>query len=426
MPANNPNPSPSAIKLTPVGTPLVGQITLPGSKSVTNRALLLAALAHGTSTLGGMLVSDDTRYMTEALKALGVDIRAVDDTTVSVSGRGQLRQPTEPLYLGNAGTAIRFLTAAAALVDGPVTLDGNAHMRQRPIGPLVQSLNAIGVPTRDTNGCPPVQVQGRGGFDATQLEIDGSLSSQYLSAMLMIAACGSNVMEIRIGGGNIGARGYIDITLAVMRAFGNHADAVSDSAWLIQPTGYQPRNYAIEPDASAATYFWAMEALTGGDIDLGEAAADMAQPDAGSKRWIRQFPNMSPLIDGSQMQDSIPTLAVLAAFGQAPVRFTGIENLRVKECDRIEALHAGLNAIKPGQACIEGDDLIVNGGLSGYRPEQTAQIDTYDDHRIAMSFALAALCLDNIAILNPNCVSKTFPEYWRCLESLGVQTRYIP
>ncbi len=178
---------------------------------------------------------------------------------------------------------------------------------------------------------------------------------------------------------------------------------------------------AVEPDASAATYFWAAEALTGGAIDLGVPAEEFTQPDAVSAKVIRMFPRMPAVIDGSQMQDAVPTLAVLAAFNEHPVRFTGIANLRVKECDRVAALATELSRIRPGLGTEEGDDLIVAADPSLAGQELPARIETYADHRIAMSFALAGLKIRGITILDPDCVGKTFPGYWDALASLGVQ-----
>jgi 3-phosphoshikimate 1-carboxyvinyltransferase len=186
----------------------------------------------------------------------------------------------------------------------------------------------------------------------------------------------------------------------------------------VAPTGYRAANFHIEPDASAATYLWAAEKLTGGNIDLG--TAHFTQPDAKAKDVIATFPHMPERIDGSQMQDAIPTLAVLAAFNTKPVRFVGIANLRVKECDRIRALSLGLNAIRPGLAHEDGDDLIVTADPSLAGQSIVAEIDSFADHRIAMSFALAGLKIRGLAIRDPDCVAKTYPGYWEALASLGV------
>jgi 3-phosphoshikimate 1-carboxyvinyltransferase len=406
--------------LAPVTAPLTGRVTLPGSKSVTNRALLVAALAKGKSRLTGILRSDDTRYMMTALRAMGVTITEIDETTVEVTGSGRLQPAPEPLFLGNAGTAVRFLTAAVALVDGTTIVTGDEHMQKRPIAPLLDTLRDMGVEASSKTGCPPVIVKGTGSFRHGEIEVSGQLSSQYISAVMMLAATGGGDTRIRIGGGKIGAVGYLHITAAVMRAFGADVSFPSESEIVIAPGGYTATAYQIEPDASAATYLWAAEKLTGGAIDIGTAPDDMNQPDAKAFAMITAFPHMPSEINGSQMQDAIPTLAVLAAFNETPVRFTGIENLRVKECDRIDAVHKGLTAICPDLAKVEGDDLIVQGDPNLAGQTRDCLIDSHADHRIAMSFALAALRVSGVKIEDPYCVSKTFPNYWDVLRGLGV------
>ncbi|KGF67048.1 3-phosphoshikimate 1-carboxyvinyltransferase [Hoeflea sp. BAL378] len=409
------------LTIVPPGHALSGRVAPPGSKSITNRALLLAGLAQGESRLTGALKSDDTRYMADALRAMGVRIEEPEDTSFVVTGNGGLSAPAHPLFLGNAGTAVRFLPAAiAALVTGEVIVDGDQHMRKRPILPLVKALASLGVDISAPSGCPPVTIRGTGGFAAHHVVIDAGLSSQYVSALLMAGPCAGRPFTVELAGDEIGARGYIDLTIAAMRAFGATVDQVTPSVWKIEPTGYQATDFHIEPDASAATYLWAAEALTGGRIDIGTPSSAFTQPDAKAFDVISAFPAMPAVIDGSQMQDAIPTLAVLAAFNATPVRFTGISNLRVKECDRVRALSLGLNAIRAGLAREEGDDLIVSGDPALAGRHQPAEIDTFADHRIAMSFALAGLKTSGIAILDPKCVGKTYPGYWDALASLGV------
>jgi 3-phosphoshikimate 1-carboxyvinyltransferase len=411
----------ATVTLAPPGVPLLGQVSPPGSKSITNRALLLAALAKGTSRLQGVLKSDDTRHMSTALRAMGVTVEEPDATTFVVTSNGRLQAPQAPLFLGNAGTAVRFLTAAVTTVEGTVVLDGDDYMRKRPIAPLVDALRQAGLSVESGTGCPPVRVQGSGALTASRLEIDGGLSSQYVSALLMLAACGEGPVEVRLIGEHIGARGYVDMTLACMRAFGARIDELDANTWRVAPGGYVATDYRVEPDASAATYLWAAQALTGGAIDLGTSAADFTQPDASAYAFIAQFPHMPAVIHGSQMQDAIPTLAVLAAFNQTPVRFVELANLRVKECDRVQALHDGLNAIRPGLARVEGDDLLVAADPNLAGSHCDALIDTHADHRIAMCFALAGLRVSGIRIQNPLCVGKTYPGYWKALQFLGVQ-----
>ncbi|MEO8685256.1 MAG: 3-phosphoshikimate 1-carboxyvinyltransferase [Devosia sp.] len=416
---------PAALMLVPPGHPLVGRVSPPGSKSITNRALLLAALANGTSRLTGALKSKDTTLMAAALRQMGVTVDEPDATSFVVTSTGRLAAPAAPLFLGNAGTAVRFLTAAVATVDGTVIVDGDEHMRLRPIAPLVTALRSLGIDATSETGCPPITIRGTGSFGQGRVEIDSGLSSQYVSALLMAAPLGDGPIEIALTGSEIGARGYVDLTLAAMRAFGASVEQIDAGTWRVLPTGYTATDFVIEPDASAATYLWAAEVLTGGKIDLGVAPDAFTQPDALAQSVIAQFPNLPAVIDGSQMQDAVPTIAVLAAFNNHPVRFVGIANLRVKECDRISALSTELNRIRPGLAREEGDDLVVNSDPRladlGQRNART-RIETYADHRIAMSFALAGLKIGGIVILDPACVGKTYPDYWDMLAGLGVQT----
>ena len=408
------------LTVTPVAGPLDGAARPPGSKSITNRVLLIAAMANGTSRITGALKSDDTKLMAAALRQMGVAVEEPDPTGFVVTGSGRLAAPDAALFLGNAGTATRFLTAMAATVDGTVTVDGDAHMRKRPIGPLVDALASVGVAASAPTGCPPVTVTGTGRLPGGRIAIDGGLSSHSVSALLMAAPMAAGPVDIVLTGDQIGARGYIDLTTAAMAAFGAQVQPVGAGHWRVRPVRYVAADHHVEPDASAATYLWAAEALTGGSIDIGVAAGAFTQPDAAAHAVIADFPHMPAIIDGAQMQDAVPTLAVLAAYNATPVRFVGVENLRVKECDRIAALSQGLNRIKPGLAAEEGDDLVVNADPSLRGATVEAEIDTFADHRIAMSFALAGLVTHGVTILDPGCVAKTFPSYWDVLTGLGV------
>ncbi|HET8726044.1 MAG TPA: 3-phosphoshikimate 1-carboxyvinyltransferase [Alphaproteobacteria bacterium] len=409
-----------SLTIAPPDHPLVGRVTPPGSKSITNRALLLAGLADGRSAISGALKSKDTSLMARALMQMGVAIEEPGETEFVVAGTGHLSAPGEPLMLGNAGTATRFLTAAAALCVGRVVVDGDENMRKRPIRPLVEALRSLGVEASTETGCPPVTVEGTGRFGQGRVEIDGGLSSQYVSALLMAAPFGDGPIEVRLTGAEIGAKGYVDLTLAAMQAFGAVVERTDERTWRVEPVPYRATDFHVEPDASAATYLWAAEALTGGAIDVGVPTEAFTQPDVRAAAFIRTFPKMPAVIDGSQMQDAVPTLAVLAAFNETPVRFTGIANLRVKECDRISALATELSRVRPGLAREEGDDLVVEGDTSLIGQTLPTSIETYADHRIAMSMALLGLVVGGITILDPDCVAKTYPGYWETLRSLGV------
>jgi 3-phosphoshikimate 1-carboxyvinyltransferase len=302
-------------------------------------------------------------------------------------------------------------------------IDGDEAMRKRPIEPLLVALRSLGIDATSETGCPPVVINGTGTFGSGRVEIDGGLSSQYVSALLMAAPFGEGAIEVALTGKDLDARGYVNLTLAAMRAFGAKVVQHDEMTWRVEATGYRATDFHIEPDASAATYLWAAEVLTGGKIDLGVPMEAFTQPDAQAAKFIRMFPRLPAVIDGSQMQDAVPTLAVLSAFNETPVRFVGIANLRVKECDRISALSTELNRIRPGLAREEGDDLVVNSDTKLTGKVLPTSVETYEDHRIAMSFALAALKIGGISILDPECVGKTYPAYWDALRSLGVEVK---
>lgn len=416
-----------AVRLVPPAATrpsLSGKIALPGSKSITNRVLLIAALAKGKSHISGALKSDDTTYMARALRQLGVSVDEAGDTDFVVDSTGTLMPSPEPLFLGNAGTAVRFLTAAAANITGTTILTGDEHMQKRPIAPLIKALNDVGVVAVAPTGCPPVTVTGQGGFTNRSVDVDASLSSQYVSALMMAATQGHTPFHLKVKDGDIGARGYIDITLECMRAFDADITQTGPLSWEISNHPYQARDYWVEPDASAATYIWGLNALLGVNIDIGIAPEAMMQPDAKAYDFIKQFPHLPAIIDGSQMQDAIPTIAVLAAFNTTPVRFVGIANLRVKECDRINAVATELNRIQPGLAEEMGDDLLITPDRGLIGKTIVADIETYHDHRIAMSFALAALVINGLRILDPGCTAKTYPGYWRDLASVGIEMQF--
>lgn len=403
--------------LPPTGA-LVGNVILPGSKSITNRALLLAALADGKSEIRGALKSDDTRYMATGLRQLGIEIDEPDATTFIVHGQnGKLAESTKSLFLGNAGTATRFLTAAALLVNGTTTIDGDAHMRERPIGDLVEALRQLGAQFEflGKENCPPLRITCSGKITGAAVKIHADISSQFLSAILMIAPFAPRKLKIEIVG-KLASRGYIAITEKVMAAFGFESESCTGA-----PSKYRATDFIVEPDASSATYFWAAEKLLNQKIELLNTPTNWIQPDAATAELINQFPHLPNEINGENFPDAVPTLAVLAAFSGQEIRFTGIANLRVKECDRIAALVLNLNKIKPELAAEEGDELIIFGDTKLARNGRPAEIESFDDHRIAMAFFLAGLKIPGIKIDKPDCVAKSFPQFWEVWEQLGVK-----
>lgn len=414
----------NSVLIIPSPKPLAGSVTLPGSKSITNRALLIAALAEGVSRISGALKSDDTKYMVDGLRQLGVTVEEPDKTTFIVQGRGgHFDESPKPLFLGNAGTAVRFLTAAACLVIGETTITGDERMQARPIEDLTDALSQLSVKIETQDGSPPVKITSTGKLTGYYTKVRGNISSQYVSALLMILPyAADHEAELRLDGPLV-SRGYVDITTTVMSAFGVIPLASQEDRFVLPKKKYSATDYAVEPDASSATYFWAMEKLLGGSVDFTNAPRTWIQPDAESRAVMERFPSPFGEVDGGRFPDAIPTLAVLSAFADGQTRFTGIANLRVKECDRIVALVTELNKIKPGLAQEDGDDLIINGEKNLPTIGRPVEISTYSDHRIAMAFSLAALKIPGIQIQDPDCVAKSFPGYWETLAGLGVKMK---
>lgn len=421
-----------AVKIVRPQTPIHGLVAVSGSKSLSNRALLLAALSAGRTELMGCLVSDDTIYMADSLRKMGVKISELNANKIIIESSGKLQAPSEPLFVGNAGTAARFLTAAAALADGKVQITGDEDMQKRPIKPLINALNELGIKATCPTGCLPVTVHGMGGSDSnailkSEIEIDGGLSSQYVSALMMMAPKLKNGLKISLSGDvKIGGFGYVEITRKMMQEFGANVSSNGQNSWQVAGGEYSRNSYIVEPDYSSYTYIWGANALSEQDVTADNTDIEStAQPDAKSKALFDAFPNMPSVINGEQMQDAVPALAVVAAFNNVAVRFVGIANLRVKECDRIEVVAAGLNAIKVGLATVEGDDLIVHADPNLQADMPTSFIKTARDHRIAMSFALAGIKLNGIVIENPKCVEKTFPNFWEVMAGIGLKSETI-
>ncbi len=418
------------VEIKPVSAPIRGSIRPPGSKSLTNRALIIAVLASGKTELTGVLESVDTRVMATALGTLGIQVETdFDNHRIQIHGAGGIiPEAKAELWCENSGTSIRFLTALCAIGNGTYRLDGNERMRERPISPLVEALAQAGVDVNCElgNDCPPVIVRTYG-LTANAIEVSGSISSQYLSGLLMVAPAATQGMTIRVVG-ELVSRPYIDMTLDVMSSFGATIDEPELNSFLVRATGYTGRSYDIEPDASAASYFFAAAAITGGEVTVEGLHRDALQGDVGfvdalvkmgcEAKWEENSITLigKPLtgidIDMNAISDTAQTLACVAPFANGPTRIRNIAHNRVKETDRIQAVVDELN--RAGIKAEEHEDgMTIHPGTP-----QSATIQTYDDHRMAMSFALLGLKAPGIRISDPGCTSKTYPHYFEDLESL--------
>lgn len=411
-----------------------GTINLPGSKSVSNRALLLAALAEGTTQLNNLLDSDDIRHMLNALQALGVNVRlSADRTRCEVDGVGgklTVSQPLE-LFLGNAGTAMRPLAAALCLGNNDIVLTGEPRMKERPIGHLVDALRQGGaqIDYLEQENYPPLRL--RGGFRGGKLTVDGSVSSQFLTALLMTAPLAEQDTHIQIQG-ELVSKPYIDITLHLMSTFGVKVEHENYQVFHINggQTYRTPGTYLVEGDASSASYFLAAAAIKGGTVrvtGIGKKSvqgdtkfADVLEKMGANVTWGDDYIECSRGelhgidMDMNHIPDAAMTIATTALFASGPTIIRNIYNWRVKETDRLTAMATELR--KVGSQVEEGDDFI-----RVVPPVQltTAEIGTYNDHRMAMCFSLVALSDIPITILDPKCTAKTFPDYFEQLARLS-------
>ncbi|WP_311755166.1 3-phosphoshikimate 1-carboxyvinyltransferase [Proteus terrae] len=411
-----------------------GVINLPGSKSVSNRALLLAALAKGKTRLTNLLDSDDIRHMLNALKALGVQYQLSNNNTVcdieGLGGEFKTNSPLE-LFLGNAGTAMRPLAAALNLGQHDIILTGEPRMKERPIGHLVDALRQGGakIDYLEQTDYPPIRL--RGGFLGGNVEVDGSVSSQFLTALLMMAPLAEQDTIITIKG-ELVSKPYIDITLALINTFGGKIENQDYQRFVIKGgQQYQsPEKYLVEGDASSASYFLAAAAIKGGTVRVTGIGKNSLQGDIhfasvlekmGAKvRWGEDYIECERGtlkgidMDMNTIPDAAMTIATAALFAEGETVIRNIYNWRVKETDRLAAMAAELQ--KVGAIVEEGHDY-----LKVTPPKQltTADIETYNDHRIAMCFSLVALSDTPITILDPGCTAKTFPDYFEKLETLS-------
>lgn len=437
--------------LTPISHPLKASVRVPGSKSLTNRALLIASLADGTTTLTNALFSDDSRYFANALQTLGFNVTLDPDRLeMSVTGLGgRIPASQAELFIGNAGTAARFLSAFLTLGQGEFTLDGEPRMRERPIGDLVNALVQLGasiIPTESPSpwkGRVPVRVEGRGegqlcppikitasGLPGGKTKIAGDISSQFLSALLMVAPYAGAPVEIEVTTG-LNSKPYIDMTLSIMADFGIEVERDGYERFIINPARYTLLpEYPIESDASAASYFFAAPAICGGTVRVENISRRAKQGDIAFLDVLAQMgcvvtENENAIevtgpgelrgldLDMRDIPDTAQTLAAIAPFASTHTRIRGIASARVKETDRIAATCAELTRL--GVKVDEYEDGMTIYPCNKFKP---ATIQTYNDHRMAMAFSLIGLRVSGVTIENPVCVSKTFPNFFDILETL--------
>ena len=418
-----------------------GEINLPGSKSVSNRALLLAALAHGTTEVTNLLDSDDIRHMLNALKSLGVSYELSSDKTVcTITGVGGAFnwQNGLSLFLGNAGTAMRPLAAALCLKgqqEAEVVLTGEPRMKERPIKHLVDALIQVGANVQylEQEGYPPLAIRNTG-LQGGKVQIDGSISSQFLTALLMAAPLAEGNMEIQIMG-ELVSKPYIDITLAMMKDFGVTVENQNYQTFIVKgnQSYISPKRYLVEGDASSASYFLAAGAIKGkvkvtgigkNSIQGDRLFADVLEKMGAKITWGEDFiqAEQAPLhgvdMDMNHIPDAAMTIATTALFAEGETVIRNIYNWRVKETDRLSAMATELRKI--GAEVEEGEDFIRIQPLA-LAQFQAAEIATYNDHRMAMCFSLIALSNTPVTILDPKCTAKTFPTYFSEFEKLSIR-----
>lgn len=423
----------ASVKIDPVLGPIRASIRPPGSKSITNRAIICAALADGRSELSGVLDSEDTSVMIEAWQQLGlqVDHNKATHTLVIDGGAGKTPIKNAELFVANSGTTIRFLTAALAACAGRFRLDGVARMRERPIADLLDALNQLGANVESLNtqhaNCPPVLIEASG-LAGGRAKVAGNISSQFLSGLMMAAPMAKSDVELQVVGELVSVP-YVEMTAEVMRAFGAEIHGNQQGPFtILAAKKYRGAKYAIEPDASAASYFWAAGAITAGTATVEGLSRKSLQGDVRFCECLEQmgckveYGSDSVTVHGGKLEginvdmsdisDTVQTLAAVAMFAEGPTTVRGVAHNRVKETDRISDLATELR--KLGAEIDEFHD-----GLHIKPPKQITpcEVETYRDHRMAMSLALIGLRCSGLTILDPDCTAKTYPNYWEDLGS---------
>ena len=406
-----------------------GSLRVPGSKSLTNRALIAAALAEGTTTLNGALVAEDSEVLVRALGQLGVRVESQGDQLRVHGAGGAAPARAADLDLRLSGTSLRFLTPMVALGEGRFRLDGNARMRERPIQESLDALNQLGgqAVTELGNDCPPVVITATG-LEGGVATVGGDRSSQFLSGLLLAAPYARRPVTLKVEG-ELLSKPFIDMTVAIMADFGVPVERDGYRSFKVEPGRYQARDYNVEGDAMAAGYFWAAAAITGGRVQVNNLGASTVQGDArlaavleemgcevnwGSDSVALSGPRIGRLRGGfrfdlNDMPDQAQTLAVVALFADGPLSIVNVGNMRIKETDRLAAMAHEL--AKLGAQVEEGDEEITVYPLAN-PPSQPVVLDTYGDHRMAMALAVAGARIPNVVIRDPACVAKTYPRFF--------------
>ncbi|MFN3649505.1 MAG: 3-phosphoshikimate 1-carboxyvinyltransferase [Armatimonadota bacterium] len=421
------------LPIRPLSGPVDAVVQVPGSKSYTNRALLIAAMAEGHSVLRGALFSEDTERMADSLRRLKLRVEEdAADARYEVWGQGG-RIPAEEaeLFVGNAGTATRFLVAFLGVGHGRYRVDGVPRMRQRPIQPLLDALQSLGVRaySEEGTGCPPVRIEADG-MAGGEVSLPGDSSSQYFSALLMVGPLTRNGLTLHVEREMV-SKPYIDLTADVMAAFGATMERDPEYRILRVPGGqqYWPRDYQVEPDASNASYFFAAAAISGGRVRVPGLGRGSAQGDLELLRVLEEMgctvtrgadfvevqgPERlrAVSVDANAFSDMAQTLYAIAPFAEGVTEVRNVAHSRLQECDRVSASAAELRRL--GQEVEE----LPDGLRITPRPVTPAVVQTYHDHRMAMAFALVGLRAEGVQIADPGCTAKTFPDYWQRLERL--------
>jgi 3-phosphoshikimate 1-carboxyvinyltransferase len=421
------------LTIDPLVEPPNARIDLPGSKSITNRALVVAGLADGESELAGVLFSEDTHVMMDSLQKMGVGIRQnLNGLSVSISGTGgSLQRPEETLWVHQSGTTARFCLPLAALCGQEVTIDGDKQIKNRPHEELCKALQSLGAQIEylEAPNSFPLVVNGKD-LQGGQISLNGGISSQFISALLLAAPCFPDQLELNIDG-DLVSRPYIDMTISVMQAFGAQVQRVNDRRYVVSPTGYRNSRYEIEPDASAASYFFAAAAISGGSITIEGLGSRSIQGDTrfvdivekmGAK-VVRSDNALSVTGTGSligidasmkEISDTVPTLAAIAPLASGPTVISDVAFIARKESDRVTALITELRKIGVQAEKTETGMVIYPGEV------QKGTVHTYDDHRIAMAFSILGLVVPGITLDSPQCVAKTFPSFFDVLDQVRV------